>query len=224
VTGRRHFDPSDELGPAGADELADARAAAAWLDEAVDRAPVTPSADFGDRVMAALAGEPVPATGGFLAPVRRRGLLAGFGASVRQAWRSLGGGRPVSARATALAYVLVVAVAGTSLVGVTTIGLAGALGVIGPSATHSASPPPPGPTVAPATILPSESPPPAATESPSPSEPAEGSDDHGGGSGSEPSDDHGDGSGPGGDDDEHSAEPTRTPRPSETPEPSESDD
>jgi hypothetical protein len=228
MTGRRQFHP-DELGTDDADELAGAGTAAAWLDAAVDRSPISPRADFGDRVMAALASEPAPSAGGFLLPLRRKGALAGFSASVRQAWGSLGAGRPATTRASALAYVLVVAIAGTSLAGATTIGLAGALGMIGPSATASASPAIPGPTVAPQTILPSpESAPPEVTEPPDASETPENSDDHGGGSGAEESDDHGAG------DDDHADESedpehetpdaSRTPRPTGTPEPKETDD
>jgi hypothetical protein len=205
VTGPRRFDPS-ELGADRPDEFDAALAVASWLDAALDSAPtasIAPSAAFSDRVMSAIGNAPAPSSMGFMAPVRRRGFLSGFWASVRQAWASIGeGGRPVFARATALAYVLAVVIAGTSLAGVATVGIAGALGMLGPTATQSPAPPTPGPISSPA---PFESP---VTESPQPtpdeatiepSETPDSSDDHGGG-GIEPSDDHG-GGGPDSSDD-----------------------
>ena len=148
MTGGRRFDPT-ELGTDQPDELEDALAAAAWLGTAADIPAVAPSPAFTDRVMAALADEPAPSPVGFIVPLRRRGFLPGFAASVRQAWSSLGGGgRPFLARASALAYVLAVVVAGTSLAGVATIGVAGALGMLGPTATQSAAPSP-GPVTSP---------------------------------------------------------------------------
>ncbi len=244
MTGPRSFD-RNELGTDRPDELDHALTAAAWLDEAVDVTHVAPSAGFGDRVMAALTDEPAPSPAGFLAPVRRRGYVAGFVASFRQAWASVGGGgRPVLARASALAYVLAVVIAGTSLAGVATVGIAGALGILGPTATQTAAPNTLGPTTAPRpTELPSSISAPPATpgESEEPSESPDASDDHGGsgGGGAEPSDDHGDSSGPGssgGDDGDHSGPGSSgsgsddsgsgsgTPRPTGTPEPTETPD
>jgi uncharacterized membrane protein YgcG len=193
VTGPRRFGPED-LGTDRSDELDDARTAAAWLDEAADVPDVSPSAGFGDRVMAALEGEPAPRPAGFLAPVRRLGLLGGFAASVRQAWTALGGsGRPVLARASALAYVLVVVIAGTSLAGVATVGLAGVLGVFDARPTQSAPPQTPGPTDPPArTELPTpHSAPPTAGQTDEPSASPDESDDHEGSGEPESSDDHG---------------------------------
>jgi hypothetical protein len=197
MTGRRTFGP-DELGADRADELDDAAAAAFWLESSIDDAPVRPTGGFGDRVMAALADEPAPTQTGFLAPLRRLGVVGGFAASVRQAWSAaVGGGRPVLARASALAYVLAIVIAGTSLAGAATFVLAGALGVLGPSATQSAPPASPSPTIVPSvTDLPSaESPPPTAGESEDPSE-SDASDDHGGIGEPDATDGHdGDGSG-----------------------------
>lgn len=192
MSGQQPFDLS-ELGTERRDEREDVLAAAGWLDATIDNAQVRPSAGFGDRVMAALADEPAPSPAGFLAPLRRLGFLAGFGASVRQAWRSVSSGRPVRVRVSALAYVLAVVLVGTSLAGVATIGLAGALGQLGPAPTQSTAPKTPGPTIAPdLTTLPSaESAPPTAGESDEPSESPDASDDHGGSGGLEPSDDHG---------------------------------
>lgn len=191
MTGPRRFDPN-ELGTDRPDELEAARTAASWLDSAIDVAAVTPSAAFGDRVMTALANEPAPSAVGFMVPVRRLGFLAGFAASVRQAWASVGeGSRPPLARASALAYVLAVAIAGTSLAGVATVGVAGALGMLGPTTTQSAAPPSPGPITSPDHTV---SPPDESSEPPDeslePSESPESSDDHGG---PESSDDHGGG-------------------------------
>lgn len=249
MTGPRSFD-RNELGTDRPDELEDALTAAAWVDEAVDTVRVAPSPGFGDRVMMALADEPAPSSVGFLAPVWRRGYLAGFVASVRQAWVTAGGGgRPVLARATALAYVLAVVIAGTSLAGVATVGLAGAFGLLGPTASQTPSPQAPGPTRAPETDLPAaeSAPPPTVGESDEPSETPDASGDHGG-AGAEPSDDHGGGPGPGESDDDHgdhagpgssgsgsddgsgddseegTPKPSETPRPSGTPKPSETPD
>jgi hypothetical protein len=239
VTGPRRFD-LEELGGDAPGERDDAATAAAWLDAAMLDVPAHPTADFTDRVMTALEHEPTPAPGGFLAPVRRLGFLAGFVASVRQAWASAStGGRPAMVRASALAYVLAVALAGTALAGVATVGVGSALGIIGPSSTQTPMPATPGPTE---TSEPSGLEPPESTEPPGSTEPGESlgpdaTDDHGGGAGPEPSDDHGDNSGPGssgsGSDDnsgpssssgsdDHGGEtpgPTSTPRASGTPKP-----
>jgi hypothetical protein len=198
---------SDELGQVDAADVEAVREALAALELAADEAAVVTGAAFTDRIMAALADEPSPAPTGFLLPIRRRGLLAGFAASVREAWASVGAGRPAFGRAAALAYVLVVAVAGTSVVGAATFGAAGALGLLGPQRSAEPSPEPsiaplitPEPTLVPPT--------PTSTPSIEPSETPEGpesSDDHGGGSGPEPSDDHGGNSGPGGGSDDGSS-------------------
>ena len=232
MTGPRRLDP-DELDTESPGERDDAVMAAAWLEAAMLDAPVRPTADFADRVMAVLESEPTPAAAGFLSPVRRLGLVAGFAASVRQAWASaFTGGRPALVRASALAYVLAVAIAGTALAGAATIGVGSALGIIGPSATQTPLPATPHPTDldTPSGLEPPESGDPEASEEPGESESPGASDDHGGGSGSEASDDHGggdssspgssdgsdDSSGSGGSDgsDDHES---ATPRPSSTP-------
>ena len=197
MSGERRFG-ADELGPTQGSELDDAIEAVQALEGLADDTAVRTGPAFTDRVMAALADEPSPAAAGFLAPLRRRGLVTGFGESLRQAWASTRAGRPAFARAAALAYVLVVAIAGMSLAGAATFGAAGALGLLGPNATVSPSPEPTLPPIS--TPAPSVQPAPsvAPSESPEPSETAEPSDDHGG-EGAEPSDDHS-GSGDGGDD------------------------
>lgn len=217
MTGRRPFGP-DELGRDRPDELDDAVGAAFWLESSIDDASVPPTAGFGDRVMAVLADEPTPSSTGFLAPLRRLGYLGGFGASVRQAWSAaFGGGRPVFARASALAYVLAVVIAGTSLAGAATVGLAGALGVLGPSPTQSTSPQQ-GPTSRPsdASVPTPVTAPPTAGESDDPFESPDASDDSGGSGGPDASDDHGDdgsssgSSDPGSDDGSGTPDPTST--------------
>jgi hypothetical protein len=148
--------------------------------------------------MAALDGEPTPAAVGFLTPLRRLGLIAGFGASVRQAWASIGApGRPAFARATALAYILIIAIAGTSLAGAATIGFAGALGLINPPTTQASPSTMPFQSTQPGkSEQPSaESEPPGSDASEEPGGSPGASDDHGGSGGPEPSDDHGDNSG-----------------------------
>lgn len=199
---------TEELGQVDGADVEGVREALAALELAADEAPVMTGPAFSDRVMAALADEPSPAPTGFLLPIRRRGLVAGFAASVREAWASVGAGRPALGRATALAYVLVVAIAGTSVAGAATFGAAGALGLLGPQRSAEPSLEPsvtpvltPTPTLVPPTPTASPSFEPEPSETP---ERPEASDDHGGGSGPEPSDDHGGNSGPGGGSDDGS--------------------
>src|SRR6185369_4556283 len=116
MTGPLRFD-IDELGPTEGTELDEALEGIAALELVADDVPVRTGMAFSDRVMGALAGEPLPGAAGFLFPLRVRGPFRGFTESVRQAWASIGTGRPAFARAAALAYVLLVAIAGTSLVG-----------------------------------------------------------------------------------------------------------
>ena len=233
MTGPRRVD-SGELGADRPDELDDALTTAVWLEAAMPDAPVRPTVDFADRVMAAIEREPTPARAGFLSPVRRQGFVAGFLGSLRQAWASaFTGGRPALVRASALAYVLAVVIGGTALAGAATISVGSALGIIGPSATQSQAPATPAPfdLNRPSGLEPPESDSPEASEEPGDSGSPEASDDHGGG-GPDASDDHGGGSpeasddhggdGSGSDDQESpTPKPSRTPHPSETPEPSE---
>jgi|GEM_PF-2989399 hypothetical protein len=203
MTGSRPIGPRDlepaELGTTDPADLAAALETAHRLAAAIDDAPSTSGARFTDRVMAALAAELSPAPTGFLAPLRRRGLIGGFGTSVRQAWASIGApGRPTFARAAALAYVLAIAIAGTSLAGAATITVAGALGILGPHVPQPTLTLPSQTTSPEPSQRPSgESEPPGPEASESASEGPDGSDDNGGGGGSVPSDDHGGNSGPG---------------------------
>ena len=183
MIGQRTLQPG-ELGDIDVRDLADAMAAARRLETALDDAPVRPSDGFADQLMAALADEPAPVAAGFLVPIRRRGLVGGFGDSVRQAWASLGAGRPALVRSAALAYVLVVAIAGASLAGAATLGAAGALIMFGPGPTDSPQPTAPEPTLGPPepTVVPSVPPietPPVSEPSPTASETPDDGDDGG---------------------------------------------
>ena len=164
MIGPRNVHP-DELGEAEGMDVQDALRVGNRLIEAMDEVPMPTGEDFVDNVMTALADEPTPGTTGFLVPLRRRGILGGFRQSFRQAWASLGAGRPIVGRSAALAYVLAIAVAGISLTGAAALGTAGALGVFNARPTESPAPPTPAPTVAPPTVAPSPS-----TNAPEPSE------------------------------------------------------
>lgn len=199
MIGPRNVHP-DELGEAEGMELEDAMRVGNRLADAMEDVPLRPGEDFTDRVMAALAHEPTPGPAGFLVPLRRRGLVAGFRESVRQAWAAVGSGRPILGRTAALAYVLAAVIAGVSLTGVVTLGAAGALGLLGPQATQSPAPTTPVPTEPPATIAPPSEPPPSIdpTQAPMPS-PSETDENE-----SEGPDDNGGNSGPGGGGDDNS--------------------
>jgi uncharacterized membrane protein YgcG len=159
-----------------------------------------PTVGFEDRVMAAIAVEPMPRP--------TRGL--GFVATVREAWAiAFGAGRPIAMRAHALALLLLLAVAVGSVGSVAVVGASRLLGPAVPPPT-TPSPAPsllPSPSPAPTSPPPIVSPTPAATPSPRPTatetdEPT-GTDDSGGsggsgrGSGSGSSGSGSDSSGPG---------------------------
>lgn len=243
--GGQAFD-ADELGDADGGELRAALDTGRALDGSIDDVVTRVPADFSARVMAAVANEPTPGAVGFMAPLRRRGVIAGFGASVRQAWATISApGLPSFARATALAYVLVVAMAGVALAGAATVSVGSALGVFGPAPTST---PATRTNLPPATLAPPTGP--SATDdhdTDEPSESPEASDDHGGADETEAPGDDGEGgsSGPGsshggsgGDDGgdsgsggsgsgsgaTHTPRPSETPDPDETPEPSDSGD
>jgi uncharacterized membrane protein YgcG len=190
---RRRFHPSEldiELDAESAELLATARD----LETYAATGLAGPTAGFEDRVMAAIADEPMPRRAG-------RGLLA----TARDAWAiAFGGGRPLALRAQAFAMLLALAIA---------VGSVGSVAVIGasrlllPDGTPPPALPSPSPIPSPSVVpSPSPSPSPSASPSPSPTvttrpsptetdEPS-GTDDHGGGSGSgSGSDDSGGGSG-----------------------------
>ncbi|MEW5992562.1 MAG: hypothetical protein AB1736_14630 [Chloroflexota bacterium] len=223
-------------------DLATALAMARELEAALPAASVAPSADFSDRVMAAVAREPAPRPAGFLATLRARPGVAGLVASVREAWAVVGSGpgRPMRARGLALAYVVAVLVIGTSITGVAGYGAAGALGLLDVDATPTPSVQE---TLLPS-LTPSPQPEPTTSPSPPPTEPAgsaepsgsvepdgssepEESDDHVGATPAATpdespaeSDDSGPSPSPSGDDDDSPSGSDDSPGPSDTPKPS----
>jgi len=125
---------------------------------------IRPPAGFADRVMAAVAGEPLPQ------PVRAFGVALVGGrlrvaiASLGDAWRVIGGGStPIFVRAQALALVLVVTMASLAVAGGATVGAIDLL-----NANQPATPPPtaPVPTEPVASPMPSPSPSSASDASP----------------------------------------------------------
>jgi uncharacterized membrane protein YgcG len=179
----RRFHPSEldlELDHESAELLATARHLEAYAATGM----TAPTVGFEDRVMAAIATEPMPRAAG-------RGFLA----TLRDAWAiALGPDRPVMMRAQALAMLLALALAVGS---VGSVAVVGAMRLLGPDGTPPPTLPSPSPSIPPS---PSVSPSPLPTETPTPSprtprptetqtvEPSE-TDDHGGG-GSGGSDDN----------------------------------
>jgi len=235
------FRPDELDGPGERLPQGDRAAALTTARELMGALPVggvQPTAEFVDRVMAALAAEPAPRAGGFLAAPRSRPGLPGLLLSVRQAWTVATGGpgRPIGARGAALAYVLAVALVGVSLTGAAALGTAGVLRLLDPNGTTNPSLVEPSPSPEPTLGLVQPPSPVEASESPEPSESAEASESpepadasSGTSAGLRPtespgsSDDHGDHESPSPDDSGHggSDSPSGSPRPSETPKPSE---
>ena len=158
----RRFDPAEIRGGAtraSEDELAvELRVARDLEAVAASADAIHPSAEFAAAVMSAVGREPAPHGAGLLTSLRAHPGLVGLLESVRDAWAlALSGGRPFAARATALAYVLAIAVLGASLTGAAAFGAAGALGFFAPH----------GPTTGPV-VSPSESPEPTVLPEPSP--------------------------------------------------------
>jgi hypothetical protein len=117
---------------------------------------IRPPAGFADRVMAAVASEPLPQPTRAFRVALLGGRLRPAIASLGDAWRVLGGGsRPLIVRAQALALVLVVTMASLAIAGGATVGAIDLLSAIAP-----VSPPPttPAPTVPVTSPLPSASP------------------------------------------------------------------
>ena len=199
----RRFDPT-ELHEAGepdlpAAEQADALRAARELESVAATGVVRPSAGFEDRVMAAIATEPAPRLVVRPAATVRGGRVAAFLIAVRESWGvATTGGRPMAVRAQALAFVLLVVVAGGAMASAAAVGVGGLL-----DRDHSAAPSlRPGESREPAPSGPVRaSQEPSNGRSPEPSESAEPTDS------AEPSD---------------SAEPTETSKATETGDPGES--
>jgi hypothetical protein len=198
----KRFDPS-ELDGGDAAELSGLLRTARDLEAFAASEHSMPSADFEDRVMAAIAAEPPP----------RAMLAGGFITGIRNAWRlAWSGGRPMAVRAQAFALLLVVAVA---------VGSVGSLAAVGVARLLSPEIPPPSllPNPSPSPSLPSASPSPSDTAEPTETAEPNGTDDHGGGSGSGSGSDSGSGSGS---DDHATSEPddaSDSSHDSETPEP-----
>lgn len=214
------FDPSElrtpGSGPAepGATdaELADALSIARELESLAAGDAVRPSVGFDDRVMAAIALEPAPRLVVRRASAGRGGPFGAFLVALGEAWRVAStGGRPTAVRAQALAFVLLVLLAGGALTMATAVGVGALL-----EGNGQASPPlRPVPTVGPTsseTAEPSESP--EASDSPGPSESPEPTETADAPESSDPAatPKAGETAKPAG-----TLRPTRTPRPTETP-------
>lgn len=165
---RRQFGPDDlpEAGSADAAgepaaDVARALAMGRERDAFAARDAASPSADFADRVMAAIAAEPTPRPVAAAGRALGQGRFVALAASFRDLWRvAFSGGRPLAVRAQALALVAVVVIALGSLGGAAVVGALGLLSEApGPSPSESVSPSP--------SVAPSESP----LSSPSPSAP-----------------------------------------------------
>ena len=188
---------------------------------------------FVDRVMAAVAREPLPQPARAFGAALLGGRFSAAIASIGDAWRVvLGGSTPIDVRAQALALVLVVAIGSLMLAGGAAVGAMGLLNAnpstnpapstpLPSEVVPSPSPnPSPNPSVSPEaspSVEPTGSPEPTNTpnETPSPT----GTDDHGGGSGgnSGPGDGgSGSGSGSGTGSGDEGSGSTSTPEPTAT--------
>jgi uncharacterized membrane protein YgcG len=157
---RDRFHPSEldlELDQASAGLLATARDLEAYAQMSI----AAPAAGFEDRVMAAIASEPLPR------PIPGLGLIA----MMRDSWAAaFGPGRPMAVRAQAFALLLVFAVAIGSVGTLVGVGASRLLAPSVPTPPVTPSPlpsPPPSPSIEP-TFTPS----PSATSSPTPTETA----------------------------------------------------
>jgi uncharacterized membrane protein YgcG len=201
---RGRFHPS-ELDIALDADSAELLATARDIEAYAHGTTVAPSVGFEDRVMAAIANEPMP----------RPSTRLGFVAFVRDAWAAaFGAGRPLAVRAQGLALLLLLAVAIGSVGSVVAVGAGRLLAQQGP--TPSPVLPSPSPSVSPSpspspSPTPTPTPTPSATPSATPTETASrtatendepsGTDDSGGGSGNSGpggGEDSGGNSGPGG--------------------------
>ena len=209
------FDPSELHLPgepdASAAELAGALPAARELEALVAGATVRPTDGFEDRVMAAIAREPVPRLAVRPGSAVRGGIAASFLMTLRDAWGvATTGGRPIAVRAQALALVLLIVVATTALAGVGAATVGGLLDR-GRSPAQSVAP---APTVEPTPTGPTTSIEPTPSESAEPSESSEASETPGASESQEPTETI---------EPADTARPTRTLQPTETPDPGETD-
>jgi uncharacterized membrane protein YgcG len=204
-------------------EQAQALGVARELEAAALAVDIRPSPGFSDRVMSAVAAEPLPRPVTAFGRAARQGRARAAVAALADTWRVAWSGGPLAARAQALAMVVVLIVATASVSGVA---IAGVAGMLGRSTVTLPSPPAMPSTVAPpseeASPSPTPSPEPSATPEPTetseptatpkrttprpaiqPTQTPEGGDNHGGG----------DGSGSGGSDGGGESEDVSTPGP-----------
>jgi hypothetical protein len=222
---RRPFGPDElpeaETGAGGgepASDVARALATGREIDSFATRDATLPSADFADRVMAAIAAEPTPRPVAAAGRALGQGRVVALLASVADMWRvAFSGGRPFAVRAQALAVVAVVVIALGSLGGAAVVGALGLLSdAPAPSPTESVSPSgSPSPSESPS-ATPSESPSSSPSDSPSPSASPSGSPTASPTDTAEPTET----ASPTGTDDSDD----RTPRPGETEKPSDTPD
>jgi hypothetical protein len=194
------LDSADE--PLTLAEQAQVFAAAREVEAAAMAADVRPTPGFSDRVMAAVAAEPLPRPMAAFGRAARQGRARAAFSALSDTWRlAWSGGRPLAARAQALAIVAVLVLAVASMSGVAIAGVAGMFGrsTVATPTPQSTVPPPsqePSPsatsTATPnATSRPPATPEPTATPKRStprptvePTETPEDGDDHGGRDGS----------------------------------------
>jgi hypothetical protein len=167
------FDPSEIRGHAEDDsvaELADALAVARGLEALATSDGIRPTDGFEDRVMGAIATQPIPRVAVRSRSAVRSGLVPAFLFTVRDAWVvATTTGRPMAMRVQALAFVLLAVIAFGSLTAAGAVTVGGLLG-------QHPSPPPstePDPAVTPtssigptSTLGPTDSPTPAASAGP----------------------------------------------------------
>jgi hypothetical protein len=147
------------------------------LEAMTTTSPVLPGEEFAERVMLAIADEPLPQ------PVRAFGLalvgghLRAAAAAIGDAWRTIASApAPLAVRAQALALVLVVVVGSLTIAGGAAVGALGLLGNAGPTPPPSGPPSLPAPSTVPSPP-PSREPSPPPSPEASPSESPEGSAD-----------------------------------------------
>lgn len=181
-------------------ELADSLLVARELESQLAANDVHPSSGFADRVMAAVAAQPLPQPATAAGLALRRGRLGAMLTALADNWRiTFSGHHPLAVRAQAMAFVLVAILAVGSLGGVAAIG---AVRLLEPA------PSVPGP-------VPSQ-PLPLSRPTPSPSiEPTDNPEATPSEAGPQPTETDDSGKTPGS---------THKPRPSETPEPNETED
>jgi hypothetical protein len=163
------FRPDELDGDATAGDQARLLATARELEWLAITDDIAPSADFADRVMAAVAAEPTPRPIAAAASAARRGAILGVFAAFGDLWRvAWTGGRPMAVRVPAVALVVVVLAASLGAGALGVGALSGLLDRPGetapPTQVESASPvvasPSPSPTASPS---PSRSPDASAT-------------------------------------------------------------